>query len=102
MVADVQSFAVVLAASIPALGAFLLGWLNLRRQVLASSQITQINNAVNHQPSSAPTLIHRVLIIERNIADHAEWSHEALSTIASQVGCTLPPSPIVESRKGVV
>lgn len=101
MVADIHDFAVVLAASVPALGAFLLGWLNLRRQVLASSQITQINNAVNHQPSSAPTLIHRVLVIERNISEHAEWSHEALSTIATQVGCSLPPSPIIDSRKDV-
>lgn len=97
-----HDIALILAATVPAMGAFLLGWLNLRRQVTSSQQISQINNAVNHQPSDAPTLINRVLTIEQNMvahnaweATHSLWQHEALETIANQVGCRLkePPTP---------
>lgn len=90
-----HDMALVLAATVPAIGAFLLGWLNLRRQVASTHQITQINKAVNHQPSNAPTLISRVLKIEENMLD-PQWLQESLATIAKQVGCQLKELPTAQ------
>jgi len=87
-----HDIALILAATVPAVGAFLLGWLNLRRQVASHAQITQINNAVNHQPHNAPTLISRVSKIEENMLD-PQWLQESLATIANQVGCQLKKPP---------
>lgn len=63
-------------------------------------QTKQINRAVNHQPSDAPTLVERVgsieartEVIEEQHVLHRQWEQEAFSAIAHQIGTTLPPYP---------
>lgn len=77
---------VVAATTVPAWLAYLNGRRN-RTDVIA------INRAVNHRPEGSPTLVERVGIIETETAAHRLWEKHAFTTIATQVGCTLPPYP---------
>jgi hypothetical protein len=49
----------------------------------------QINRAVNHVPPGSPTLIARVVSVEKN----QDWQGECIVAIARHVGATLPPKP---------
>ena len=100
MVADVHDIALVLSTVIPAVGAFVLGLLVLRRQRVHGVAIDQINTAVNHRPATEPTLVTRVANLELAIDRHVEWEHansewvsRSLILIAHHVGATLPAPP---------
>jgi hypothetical protein len=89
-----------IALSEPAWG--FLGVLAVQTVILVSlywqthrgrKEISSINRAVNHQPSSAPTLVQRVGEIEHDSGVHRRWVHDALHAIAVHVGCLLPPLP---------
>jgi hypothetical protein len=62
----------------------------LIRQSRTSSSIEQINRAVNHQGDDAPTLVERVVTIERETALHRQWEHKVFTALAVHVGFTLP------------
>ena len=94
--------ALIIASATPALITGSLGLVILKRQRKVSVAVAQINTAVNHQESSAPTLIERVIqlehhrkIAERTTANHLAWMDSALTSIATQVGCTIPEAPHV-------
>jgi hypothetical protein len=49
----------------------------------------QINRAVNHVPPGSPTLIARVVSVEKN----QDWQGDCIIAIAQHVGAHLPPKP---------
>ena len=55
--------------------------------------IKQINRAVNHQGADQPTLIQRVILLEKNQTIHTTWTAEALVAVAGQIGVQLPDRP---------
>lgn len=102
MFAITDHTALIVASATPALITGSLGLLLLKRQRKVSVAVAQINTAVNHQEASSPTLIQRVIqlehhrkIAERNAINHLAWMDSALTSIATQVGCTIssPPHP---------
>lgn len=76
----------------------------LRRQVRMSTAVAEINRAVNHQPTDGPTLVERVISVERRQEEasaHRLWEVTAFSHLAHHVGCVLPPYPHhTESTEG--
>lgn len=105
MVALTDHQALIFAAAIPALISGSVGFLLLHRQRKVGVAVDQINYAVNHQEASSPTLIQRVIslehhrkIAERTTVAHVAWMDSALSTIASQVGCSIASPPLPEQR----
>jgi hypothetical protein len=105
MFAITDHVALIVASATPALITGSLGLVILKRQRKVSVAVAQINTAVNHQEASQPTLIQRVIqlehhrkIAERTAANHVVWIDAALSTIAQQVGCSIPNAPHPEQR----
>ena len=105
MVALTDHQALIWAAAIPALISGSVGFLLLHHQRNVGVAVAQINYAVNHQEASSPTLIQRVIslehhreIAERTTVAHVAWMDSALSTIASQVGCSIASPPLLEQR----
>jgi hypothetical protein len=67
------------------------------RQGKQGRSVDQINRAVNHQSDDQPTLIERVVTVERrteeiaeDTREHREWEYGVFSAIASHVGLKLP------------
>lgn len=63
-------------------------------------KVDSINQAVNHQPNSEPTLIQRVIGLQecydrfyRDLEAHRLWEHEAFIALAEEVGIELPVYP---------
>lgn len=105
MFAITDHAALIVASATPALITGSLGLLLLKRQRKVSVAVAQINTAVNHQGASQPTLIQRVIelehhrkIAERATANHLAWMDSALTSIATQVGCTISAPPLPDQR----
>lgn len=105
MFAITDHAALIVASATPALITGSLGLLLLKRQRKVSVAVAQINTAVNHQEASQPTLIQRVIqlehhrkIAERHTANHLAWMDSALTSIATQVGCTISAPPHHDQR----
>jgi len=69
----------------------------LVRQGKATGTIEEISRAVNHQAAEAPTLVERVIgiekrteVIELETHRHRTWEHQVFSAIAHHVGFDLP------------
>ena len=100
MLALSMPWAVVMAAGVTgALSSPVLLTVLMRRQAKDSKQITAVNNAVNHVPEGSFTLIQRVSRIEQDTVVHREWVHGELTTVANQVGSSLPPRPEVKGNQ---
>ena len=84
---------VIAATTIPA-------WLNFLNGRKNRTDVIAISKAVNHTPEGGPTLVERVTWIEQETSAHRLWETEACTSIAHQVGTTLPPYPEIPPRKG--
>ena len=77
------------ASIIVSLVVFLAGIIAQRNR----RDIKMINRAVNHQGADQPTLIQRVILLEKNQTIHTTWTADALVAVAGQIGVQLPPRP---------
>lgn len=63
------------------------------KQAAIGEATSQINRAVNHVGPGEPTLIERVKHNERQDRLFRVWIQDALVTVATQVGVSLPRTP---------
>lgn len=62
-----------------------------------SREVSAVNRAVNHVQPGEPTLVQRVATLEHQQARHRDWTHQAMCTIAHQLGVTLTPPDTQEN-----
>jgi len=76
----------IIVAAMALIGTFVQGHRNRR-------DIKQISHSVNHIGPDEPTLIQRVVRLERRGQRHAKWEADAFGLIAEQLGVRLPDPP---------
>lgn len=69
----------------------------LVRQGRMRISVDAINRAVNHQGDDEPTLIERIIAVEKVTHHgllHRDWERKSLTTLAHHVGARLDPYPV--------